>query len=172
MLHPEKLATPEVAFSGFVVQVSVPPPGLVPITSVMVALLPVPVVTVLLNWSSTVTTGCADHVVPPVPPPGCVVNTTLFAAALFTVKLLLVVELSEPSVAVSVNEPVLVGTRFEKVATPFDAATEAVPVRTPPLLIAIATVEVSPVTVLPLASCTSTVTAGLIALPAAVAEGC
>jgi hypothetical protein len=102
------------------------------------------------------------------------VEIDVLAAAGFTVKLLLVAPIGVPSVADSVYDPLLVGTRFENVATPFTAATLNVdpPLKTPPLLIAIATVEESVVTTLPLASCTCTVIAGLIALPAVVVDGC
>jgi hypothetical protein len=43
ILQPAKLATPLEAFSGLVVHVSAPPLGLVPIASVMLALLAVTV---------------------------------------------------------------------------------------------------------------------------------
>ena len=91
-----------------------------------------------------------------------------------TVKLLLVALVRDPSVADSVYDPPLVGTRFENVATPLTAATVNVdpPLKAPPLLMAIVTLEPSVVTRLPLASCTCTVTAGLMALAAKVVVGC
>src|SRR4051812_8278388 len=64
--------------------------------------------------------------------------------------------------------------RLENVATPFTAATDVVPESVPPegfVPIAMVTVSVAVVTVLPLASWIVTWTAGLIAAPTAVAEG-
>jgi hypothetical protein len=93
----------------------------------------------------------------------------------FTVKLLLVAFVRVPSEAVNVNDkPAAVGTRFENVATPADAATVVVesPLNAPPVLIAMVTLEVSVVTRFPPASCTCTTTAGAIAWPAVVVEGC
>src|SRR5258707_7375909 len=76
MLQPANVATPEEALSGLAVHVSVPPPGFVPIARVIGAELPV---TGLPPASSTVTTGCVVHAVPPVPPPGCVVKASCAA---------------------------------------------------------------------------------------------
>jgi hypothetical protein len=78
-------------------------------------------------------------------------KASLFAVVAFTVKLLLVAPVREPSEADNVNEPLLVGTRFENVATPPDAAAVNVDalLRVPPVLIAIVTVELLPVTTLP-----------------------
>jgi hypothetical protein len=59
-LHPEKVATPDAAVTGFVVHVSVPEPVL--IARVTDAAF---VVTTLLNASSTVTIGCCANAVPP-----------------------------------------------------------------------------------------------------------
>lgn len=91
-----------------------------------------------------------------------------------TVKLLLVAGVNDPSVADNVKEPLFVGTRFEKVATPFTAAAVKVeaPLKTPPPLIAIVTLEVFPGTTSPLLSTTWTVTAGEIADPAVEVPGC
>jgi len=52
-----------------------------------------------------------------------------------TVKLSLVTAVRPELDAVNVNDPACVGIRLEKVAKPFDAATEVVPVRVPPPLI-------------------------------------
>jgi hypothetical protein len=170
MAQPEKIATPDDAFNGLLEQVSVPPLGFVAIASVILALLPA---AGLSNWSSTLTIGCVVQAVPPVPPPGCVVNISFDAAALFTVKFVLVALLRAPSVAFKVNDPALVGTIFENVAMPLLAATLSVELAasTPPELIPIDTVEVSVVTVLPFESSIKTATAGLIAKPAVVVEG-
>jgi hypothetical protein len=92
----------------------------------------------------------------------------------FTVKLLLVAPVNDPSVADNVKLPAVVGIRLLKVATPPEAATVSVelPLRAPPELIAIVTFELSVVTRLPLLSSTLTVTDGLIAFPAVVVDGC
>src|SRR5260370_3417275 len=87
MLQPANVATPEEALSGLAVHVSVPPPGFVPIARVIGAELPV---TGLPPASSTVTTGCAVHAVPPVPPLGCVVNTSWVALTTAILNALLV----------------------------------------------------------------------------------
>src|SRR5258707_10845681 len=99
MLQPANVATPEEALSGLAVHVSVPPPGFVPIARVIGAELPV---TGLPTASSTVTTGCVAHAVPPVPPPGCVVNTSWVAVPAVIVKGLLVALVSPLLVAASV----------------------------------------------------------------------
>ena len=65
--------------------------------------------------------------------------------------------------------------RFEKVATPDEAVTVVVPDKVPLpgfVPIAIVTLEVAVVTVLPKLSCTVTCTAGEIATPAVVFDGC
>ena len=100
---------------------------------------------------------------------GCTENANLFGAPAVTLKPLLVALISEPSVANRVKPvPALLGTRLEKVATPLEAATVVVepPLKTPGLLIAIETFELSEVTRFPNWSTTLTVTAGVIALPA------
>jgi hypothetical protein len=148
MAHPVNVATPELAdFERPPVHVSVPPPAFVPMASVIEAEL----LTVLPYASSTVTAGCVPNAAPAVPPLGCVVKTNWLAVPAFTVKLLLVALVREPSVADRVNDPLLVGTRFENVATPPDAAAVNVDplLRVPPVLIAIVTVELLPVTTLP-----------------------
>jgi len=99
MLQPANVSTPEEALCGFVVQVSVPPPGFVPIASMIEAELPV---TVLPFASSTVTIGCVVQAVPPVPPPGCVVKTTFVAVPAVILNALLVAEVSPLLVAVKV----------------------------------------------------------------------
>jgi molybdopterin/thiamine biosynthesis adenylyltransferase len=92
MLQPANVATPEEAANGFVVQVSVPLLGV----SVIKAEL---LVTVLPAPSSTVTFGCIVQAVPPVPPPGCVVKTSLLAVNV-TVAVCEMVTLSVVSLAV------------------------------------------------------------------------
>ena len=92
-----------------------------------------------------------------------------------TLKLPLVAPVSDPSVAARVNPvPALVGTRFENVAMPPTAPTVVVdvPLSTPPMLIAMETLDVSDVSRLPNWSCTRTLTAGVIACPAMVLDGC
>jgi hypothetical protein len=124
--------------------------------------------------SSTCTVTEGEIAVPAVVVLGCTLNASLLAVVAFTVKLLLVAPVNVPSEADKVKLPVAVGIRLLKVATPPEAATVSVelPLNTPPVLMAIVTFELSVVTGLPLASCTCTVTDGLIALPAAVVEGC
>jgi hypothetical protein len=111
---------------------------------------------------------------PDVPTVKVALLALVIAGAWSTEKLLLVVPVSNPSVAESVNDPLLVGTRFEKVATPPDAvAVNVAPLlNTPPLLIAIVTVELSAVSTSPLLSSTLTVTAGEMEAPDAVSLGC
>src|SRR3954453_14762621 len=99
ILQPAKASTPATAFFGFVVHVSVPPPGFVPIASVIDAVLPV---TVFPPASCTMTTGCCDQADPPAPPPGCVVNASFAAAPDVMLNVLLVAPVSAPSVAVNV----------------------------------------------------------------------
>ncbi len=75
--HPENTTTPPVGVWGFVVQSRNPNPGWVLIDRVTEAL---DVVTMLPPLSSTVTAGCVVQVVPLVPPPGWVLNTSCVAA--------------------------------------------------------------------------------------------
>src|SRR5664280_3610088 len=76
MLQPANVSTPEAAFFGLAVQVRVAPPGVVIARVIKV----VAVVTVLPPASWTVTVGWVAQAVPPVPPPGCAVKTSLLAA--------------------------------------------------------------------------------------------
>jgi len=123
-----------------------------------------------------VTTGCCANAAPAEALAlGGVLKTTLLAAPGLTLKPVLVAPVRAPSVADKVNAlPTLVGTRFEKVATPLAAATVVVevPLSTPGLLMPMETFELSVVTMLPNWSSTFTVTAGDIALPACVFDGC
>ena len=97
-LQPANVATPATAAFGFVVQVSVAPPGVV---SARVTEL-VSDVTVLPPASCTATTGWVARAEPPVPVPGCVVNVSWAAAPAAITKLLLVADVNDPSVAVRV----------------------------------------------------------------------
>src|SRR5512140_3863307 len=94
----ENVATPALA-DTVVVPESVPPPGLVPIATVMVA---VEVVTVLLNWSCTVTCTAGEMDTPAEVLLGCRVKASLVAAAGLMVKLALEAPVSEADAAVSV----------------------------------------------------------------------
>src|SRR3954468_14041567 len=73
----ENVATPPTADTMLVPE-SVPPPGLVPIATVMLA---VELVTVLLNASCTVTCTAGASATPAVALVGCAVNASLAAAA-------------------------------------------------------------------------------------------
>src|SRR5512138_413844 len=73
----ENVATPPLVVTVEVPD-SVPPPGLVPIATVMLA---VEVVTVLLNWSCTVTWTAGVIAAPAVVLLGCTVKASLEAAA-------------------------------------------------------------------------------------------
>jgi hypothetical protein len=96
--QPANVATPEEAdVERPPVQVSVPLP--VPMASVIEAEL---LVTVFPPASSTVTTGCCDHAVAAVPPPGCVVKANFSAEPTVILNALLVAEVSPLLVAVSV----------------------------------------------------------------------
>jgi hypothetical protein len=82
MLRLLKLATPETAF--FVsVPLKTPPPGLLPMATVIEA---VDAVTVLPKLSRTVTVGGPGIVAPAPAAPGCVVNTKTLAGPGLTVK--------------------------------------------------------------------------------------
>ena len=98
-MQPANVETPDVAASGFVVHDSTPPPGLVPIANVTLAL---DDVTVFPTASRTVTTGCVAHAVPPVPPPGWVVNASCAAAPAAMLNVLDVAVVSPADAAVSV----------------------------------------------------------------------
>jgi hypothetical protein len=101
MDNPLNVATPFTA-DTVLVPLSVPGPPLlgvpVAIATVMDAEL---VVTVFPPASCTVTTGCVVHAVPPVPPPGWVVNANCAAAPTVMLKALLVADVSPELVAVS-----------------------------------------------------------------------
>src|SRR4051794_9581319 len=73
----EKVATP-LAADTVAVPDSVPPPGLVPIATVMLA---VELVTVLLNASCTATCTAGEIDAPAIALPGCTLKASLAAAA-------------------------------------------------------------------------------------------
>jgi hypothetical protein len=100
-LQAANAATPEDAGKGFVVHVRAAPAVPVPlvIASCIEAEL---LVTVFPPASSTVTTGCVDHAVPPVPPPGCVVKTNCAPVPTVIVVAVLTALVSPLLVAVSV----------------------------------------------------------------------
>src|SRR5512132_4087788 len=91
----ENVATPADA-DRVVVPDSVPPPGLVPMATVMLA---VELVTVLLNWSCTVTRTAGLIATPAVALLGCTVKASLDAAAGLMVKPTLPVPVSAPEAA-------------------------------------------------------------------------
>src|SRR6185295_3925153 len=167
----ENVATPATAAAD-VVPESAPPPGLVPMATVMVA---VELVTVLPNVSCTAT--CTDGLIdaPATTFAGCTVKATFAAAAGLMVNAVELAPVSAPDAAVSVYPaPDLLMERLENVATPLTAATVVVPDSVPPPgLVPIATVmlAVEPVTVLPNVSSTATCTDGLIATPAVALVG-
>src|SRR5664280_378326 len=76
MRQPANVSTPATAAFGLAVQVRIAPPGVVIARVIEV----VAVVTVLPPASWTVTVGWLVQAVPPVPPPGCAVKASLFAA--------------------------------------------------------------------------------------------
>src|SRR5512146_335463 len=95
----ENVATPADA-DTMVVPVSVPPPGLVPIATVMLAAEPV---TVLLNASCTVTCTAGERLVPAIAlSGGCTVKASLDAAAGLMLNAEEVAPVREPDAAVSV----------------------------------------------------------------------
>jgi hypothetical protein len=98
MLRSLKLATPETAFF-VVVPLRVPPLGFVAIATVIAA---VDVVTVLPRLSWTVIVGCPPRALPAVALVGCVVKTTLLAAAAVMLNALLVALVSPVTEAVNV----------------------------------------------------------------------
>jgi hypothetical protein len=114
--HPEKVATPAAAATGFVVQVSVPAPGFVPMARVMMF---VAVVTVFPPASRIVTTGWVAHAVPPVPPLGCTANPNCVAGPTVTLKAALVAPVNPVADAVKVYPvPILSIRQNANVATP------------------------------------------------------
>src|SRR5512132_130895 len=172
----ENVATPATADTVLVPD-SVPPPGLVPMATVTLAVALGPVVTVLLNWSCTVTrTGEMDT--PAVAFVGWVVNASFAAAAWLMLNAVDAAAVSGGEAAVRVYPvPTLSMERLEKVATPFTADTVVVPDSVPaPGLIPMATVtlavELGPVvTVLLNVSCTVTCTADEMDTPATASDG-
>src|SRR5512140_2223137 len=94
----EKVATPATAATG-VVPDSVPPPGLVPIATVMLA---VELVTVLLNASCTVTCTAGVMDAPAMAFVGCAVNASLAGTAGLMLNAVEAVPVSGEDAAVSV----------------------------------------------------------------------
>src|SRR5438034_353326 len=94
----ENVATPATA-ATVVVPDSVPPPGLVPIATVMLAVEPV---TVLLNASCTVTCTAGLIATPAVALLGCTVKASLDAAAALMLQVAELAPLSGADAAVSV----------------------------------------------------------------------
>src|SRR2546421_215645 len=94
----EKVATP-LAAATMEVPDNVPPPGLVPMATVMLAVEPV---TVLLNASCTVTCTAGATATPAVALVGCTVNASFSGAAGPMLKAAAVAEVSAPEAAVSV----------------------------------------------------------------------
>src|SRR5437868_14794257 len=88
MARLENAATP-LLVASVVVPVCLPPPGLVPIATVMLALAPV---TVLPNASCTATWTCGLIATPAVAAEGWTVNPSLVAAAAVMLKVALVAE--------------------------------------------------------------------------------
>src|SRR3974390_194912 len=100
MEHPAKEATPLVAVSGLVVQARLAPlPGCEAMAKVIEAL---ELVTVLPDWSWTVTTGWVPSAAPSTPVPGWVVKASLVAVPGVTEKLELVVPVRPGAAAVKV----------------------------------------------------------------------
>src|SRR5512132_1826261 len=98
MERSENVATPADADTMLVPE-SVPPPGLVPIATVMLAF---ELVTVLLNASCTVTCTGGEIATPAMAFIGCTVNASLVAAAGLMLNAAEVAPVSEPDAAVSV----------------------------------------------------------------------
>src|SRR3989441_733693 len=170
MLSVENVATPALAATVAVPE-SVPPPGLVPIATLMFPENPVAVLP-LASCAVTSTPGVIGA--PATVFVGWTLNTSA-AAVPGVMSNAALVALPAP-VAVSVYPgPALLIDRLVKLATPPAAATVAVPDSVPPPgFVPIATVifPVNPVAVLPLPSSALTWTAGVIAAPAVVVVGC
>src|SRR2546425_1261691 len=170
MLSVENVATPALAATVAVPE-SVPPPGLVPIATLMFPENPVAVLP-LASCAVTSTPGVIGA--PATVFVGWTLNTSA-AAVPGVMSNAALVALPAP-VAVSVYPgPALLIDRLGKLATPPAAATVAVPDSVPPPgFVPIATVifPVNPVAVLPLPSSALTWTAGVIAAPAVVVVGC
>ena len=172
MLKVENVATPAEA-NIVVVPDNVPPPGLVPIATVTLA---VELVTVLAKASCTVTWTAGVIEVPAIVLLGCVVITNWDAAPGLMLNEALVAPVNPVDDAVNVYPvPVLFMLSVEKVATPLTAETVVVPDSVPPpglLPMAIVTLAAELVTVFPPKSCTITVGEGEMELPATVVVGC
>src|SRR5664280_1841215 len=98
MRQPANVSTPATAGCGLVVQVRIAPPGVVIARVIEV----VAVVTVLPPASWTVTVGWVAQTVPPVPPPGCALKTSLLAAPTVMLNVPLVASVRGLLVAASV----------------------------------------------------------------------
>src|SRR6185436_9554101 len=124
MLRPGNDATPAVAATALV-PASVPPPGFVPIATVMVPVKPVAV----LPWLSRAVTWTAGAIATPaVALGGCWVNTSTYAVPGAMVNAALVAPVGPVALAVSVYPvPAALMLRLLKDATPAVAATAAVP---------------------------------------------
>src|SRR5437868_785745 len=125
----ENVAMPATAAS-VVVPDSVPPPGLFPMATVMLA---AELVTVLLNASCTVTCTAGAMATPATAFVGWTVKASLEAAAGVMLKAAEVAPVREAEVALSVYPvPVLSMDRLGKMAAPLTAATVVVPDSVPP----------------------------------------
>src|SRR5437763_1598784 len=91
--QPAKPATPELAFTGFVVHERGPPPAG---CAAMVRLIAADELTVLPPMSRTMTDGCVAHAAPSTPPPGCWVTESFDATPSETATVPDVAEVSEP----------------------------------------------------------------------------
>src|SRR5262245_50075350 len=168
----ENVATPPTA-ATVVVPDSVPPPGLKPMATVMLA---VELVTVFPNVSCTATCTAGLIAAPAVVLVGCTVKASREAPAGLMVNAVEVAPVKTGRAACREwAVPDLSMDGLKNVATPLAAATVVVPPRSPPPgLVPMATVmfAVALVTVFPNVSCTATCTAGLIAAPAVALVGC
>src|SRR2546422_1071137 len=175
-----KVATPLTALT-VLVPLKVPPPGFVPMATVIEAVLPV---TTLPFASSTnkVTAGLIET--PATVVVGCWPNTSCVAVPAVILKAPLVAEV-RPLLVAPVNPvldsfinypaPAEIYARSLHDALPISALTVLVPLKVPPPgFVPMATVieAVLPVTTLPPASCTCTVTAGVIEEAAVAFDGC
>ena len=98
--QPANVATPRLGTWGFAVHVN--PAPAVPVLLVMVSVIDAELfATGVPLASSTVTAGCWAQAVPPVPPPGCVVNANC-AAAPYTLNALLIAPVSPMALAIRV----------------------------------------------------------------------
>src|SRR5262245_37668545 len=167
----EKVATPFTA-TTVVVPDSVPPPGLVPIATVMLA---DELVTVLLNASCTVTCTAGVMATPAISLVGWTVNASLVAAAGVMLNAVDAAPVSGADAAeIGRAARSLSMDRLVETAIPLTAATVVVPDSVPPpglVPIAMVMLAVEPVTVLLNASCTVTCTEGEMAWPAVAFVG-